>query len=118
MSEALNEQVYIPTLYEAAVERDDFSFLYHREEHARIFNWHAGDLRMFLTTDCSEYVLYEPYPEPPKKDCSDFDYREDAEEHAYIYWYAEHISDLVDHEYSSTWGTTTEIVCGYLPSRG
>ena len=114
---SLDEQVYIPTLYSVAVESGP-SFLYHREEHALIFNWHAGDLRMFLITDCSEHVPYEPYPEPPQKDCSDFDYREDAGEYVYTYWYAEHIGDLIDREYSSTWGTTREIVCGYLPSRG
>lgn len=112
----LDEQVYIPTLYRRTVESNDLSLLFEREV-AVIFNWHVGDLRMYLTTECSEHVSYEPYPEPPDLDCANFDYREDAEEAAWTYWYADDINDIVDHQFSPTWGTTTEIICGYLPSR-
>lgn len=114
---ALDEQVYIPALYRRTVESDDLTRLFQKGDLAPIFNWHVGELRRYLTTECAEYVPYVPYPPAPDMDCSDYDYREDAEEAAWTYWYAEDINDVVDHQFSSTWGTTTEIVCGYLPSR-
>lgn len=113
----IDEQVYIPALYEAAVEVDDLSVLLRREEYARFLGRHAGELRMFLTTECAEHISYESYPEAPDLDCANYDYREDAEEDALTYWYADDIEDVLDYEYSQEWGTTTELVCGYLPSR-
>lgn len=112
----LDEQVYVPMLHEAVAGFGDPSILYNRA-YARIPNWHAGELRLYLTTECAEHVAYAPYPEPPDLDCANYEYREDAEEDAWTYWYADDLSDVVDHEYSLEWGTTTEIVCGYLPSR-
>ena len=108
----LDELVYIPTLYRAS-QNDDPSFLWNDV----FLSEHTGELRMLLTTECAEHVPYEPYTEPPDLDCANYDYREDAEEDAYTYWYADDINDLLDYEYSPTWGTTTELVCGYLPSR-
>ena len=106
----IDEQVYIPALHEATQSGVSFN--------SPIFlSGHWGNLRMLLTTECAEHVPYEPYPEPPDLDCANYDYREDAEEDAYTYWYADDINDLLDYEYSPTWGTTTELVCGYLPSR-
>ena len=106
----INELVYIPALYEAVESGPSFW-------HPIFLSGHAGELRMLLTTECAEHVPYEPYPEPPDLDCANYDYREDAEEDAYTYWYADDIDNLLDYEYSPTWGTTTELVCGYLPSR-
>ena len=111
----IDDQVYIPILYSAVVESGP-SFLLD-QRHSRFLGWHAGHLRLYLTESCAEHVPYEPYPEPPDLDCANYDYREDAEEDAYTYWYADDIKHLLDYEYSSTWGTTTELICGYLPSR-
>ena len=114
----VDEQVYIPALYRRGGERGDPSYLYQRGVHAVFFNWHVGELRLWLTTECAEHVPYEPYPDPPVKDCSDFDFREDAEEYAYTYWYAKHLGSIVDHVVHTAYrDAITEIVCGYLPSR-
>ncbi len=112
----LDEQVYIPALYEAG-EHGDLSVLLRGGDYAVFLGRHGGEMRMFLTTECAEHVPYEPYPEPPDLDCANYDYREDAEEDAYTYWYADDINDVLDYEVSAEWGTTTEIICGHLPSR-
>ena len=91
---------------------------------------HIGMERWYIVRNCGEYVEFAPYPEPPEGtfDCANYDYREDAEEARWTYWYAKGMRQLqktVASDGSAFYvlelfheGGGRELICAYLPSRG
>ena len=125
MCRDLDEQVYIQILHSIAISQDGPTWHVYSHDHAPVFDWHVGELRWFLIQECGEHVPYEPYPEVPEGtfDCANYDYREDAEEARWTYWYSDELqwdsdSPFLTLQYQPGFGTYREIICGYLPSRG